>query len=106
MLERRRPEGHAIAGGAILNTTRLLERRRAQRTVDRIEIEPGPLRTRQRPFVFGSQHETLAGVADIERHGGGAEPAIVDAAQVVVEEAPLQAQSIIGGEQAPMRVAV
>ena len=71
-----------------------------------VQIELGPLRARQRPFVLGARHEFLAGMADVEQHLGLLVPAVVDAFQEMVEELALQVLAVLGVEQREVGVAV
>ena len=72
----------------------------------RIEIEPGPLRALERPFVLVPLDEFLAGMADLQLHARLLVPAGVLALEEVAEEAFLQADAVVRVEVRPVRVAV
>ena len=67
----------------------------------RIEIDPGPGRSRQRPFGFGSLLEMID-VAELQLHAIAIAPAVVFALQIAIEERLLQRSPVIGVEMSPM----
>ncbi len=64
--------------------------RRRQPGCGRIEVEPGPLRARQRPLVLQPRGRGAVGMADRQPHRRLVRPAVVEALQGVIEEALLQ----------------
>ncbi len=71
-----------------------------------VEIELGPLRARDRPFVFGAGDEFLARVADLQQHLRLLRPAVLLAVQEIVEEAQLLLAAVVGVEMRPVLDAV
>ncbi len=60
-----------------------------------MQVQLGPLRARQRPFVLGALYELLAGMAHVEQHLGLLVPAVVEAFEEVIEELLLQVVAVL-----------
>src|SRR6185295_5232229 len=86
MLERRRKKRYAVAQRVVDDAARAPARLALQGVAPRVEVEPGPLRARDRPFGFVPLDEAID-VAHLELDPGVAVPAVVLALQEVVEEA-------------------
>src|SRR4029078_2760890 len=81
-------------------------RLRREGHVRRVNVEFGPLRARERPFVLASFDEFLPGVANLKQHLWLFIPTRVLTLEKVTEEFLLQAHSIIRVEMGPMFDAV
>src|SRR5581483_9913935 len=102
LLERFRQEGYAFAHSGIGHSSRRRLRAGRERHVSGMEIEFGPLRARERPFILMPLDELLARMADLEQDLRLLVPARILAFEEMTEEFLLQADAVVRIKMRPV----
>src|SRR5262245_62720272 len=98
--------GVRCAGGGIAARGGRRRLRARQRAGVEVEIEPGPLRARERPLVLVAEMIFAVAGADRELDRRLLHDAIVDVLEPIVEEAQLIAPAVLAVERMQVRAAM